>query len=45
MELEKKINNINKIPKPIIHKTRTNTIKIEIKKYKLKKKKFKPFFK
>ncbi len=38
MELEKKINNINKIPKPIIHKTRTNTIKIEIKKYKLKKK-------
>ena len=35
MELEKKI---NKIPRPIIHKIRTNTIKMEIKKYKLKKK-------
>ena len=35
MELEKKI---NKIPRPVIYKTRTNTIKVEIKKYKLKKK-------
>lgn len=42
MELEKKI---NKIPRPVIYKTRTNTIKVEIKKYKLKKKKFKQFIK